>query len=128
MYFDHTIIDKYKNGNQYYDSLDNYILNFPKIIKHLLNTDETELLEWICKEHSPDYPYASFPHDIISIILSRDYEFGWYNEDLVESVLWDCLYAYGYKFYDFDYSNHYIIKQMKSYASCSICFGLDPDC
>jgi len=125
LYFNNNVINNYQNSEIYYDTNQDYIINFPKILLYLLEIKNYNLLKWICQEHSPNYPNFQYPDDLIEILLDSNYT---YNDNLIKKSLWKFLYLFGYDFYEFKYSDHYIIERMRNEANCSCCFGLDPNC
>ena len=123
--FNNNVINKYQNSEIYYDTNQDYIINFPKIILYLLEIKNYNLLKWICQEHSLNYPNFQYPDNLIEILLDSNYT---YDDNLIKKSLWKFLYLFGYDFYEFKYSDHYIIERMRNEANCSYCFGLDPNC
>lgn len=139
LFFDHNRMKKYeedlshnthKKNEVTYSWENNYILNYPKIINYLLEIDHDELLEWMCKEHSVYYPDYLYPQSLITIT------FNFYDDildfrDIIESLVFECLYKYGYRNIDLP-DDHYITKHMRHNAIengiCQFCFGTDPEC
>ena len=84
----------------------------------------------MCKEHSVYYPDYLYPQSLITIT------FNFYDDildfrDTIESLVFECLYKYGYRNIDLP-DNHYITKHMRHNAIengiCQFCFGTDPEC
>ncbi len=119
LYFDSKKVEMYDDKCF---CTDGYILNFPKIIEHLFETEKIELLTLICDEHCS----IVFPQSIIEIVCDPEHEDEW-EYDIIEKIIWKCLRKYGYNNLDLP-EDHYVIRKMKSYANCSICFGLDETC
>ena len=120
LYFDRKKVEMYDDKCL---TMDGYILDFPQIIVHLLEEEKIELLQLICEEHCPDF---YFPQSIIDIVCDISHEGEW-DYNIIEKAIWKCLIKYGYKAFDLP-EDHYAIRNMRSYANCSVCFGLDETC